>query len=100
MKNTTLAGWRRELAATNLEAVKRPVPIEQWIGAANLGALDAVLCAVAYGATLEIGPVHGMRSELGWRASLQSSSGARHANSEAERLGDAIAQLAAQWGKT
>ena len=100
MKNTTLEGWRRELAATNLEAVKRPVPIEQWVGAQNLGALDAVLCAVAYGATLEIGPVHGMRSELGWRARLESSSGARHAAAEAVRLGDAIAQLAERWGKS
>ena len=99
MKNTTLEGWRRELATTNLEAVKRPVPIEQWVGSQNLGALDTLLCAVAYGATLEIGPVSGSRSELGWFARLESSSGARHARVEAERLGDALAQLSERWGK-
>lgn len=99
MRNNTLEGWRRELAATNLEAVKRPVPVEQWIGAQNLGALDKLLCAVAYGAKLEIGPVHGERSELGWRARLESSSGARYAEAEAERLGDAIAKLSEHWCK-
>lgn len=99
MKNTTLEGWRRELAATNLEAVKRPVPIEQWVGAQNLGALDRLLCAVAYGATLEIGLIDGSRPALGWFARIESSSGALHGRVEAERLGDALAQLAEQWRK-
>lgn len=97
MKNTTLEGWRRELAATNLEAVKRPVPVEQWVTAAGMPALDALLCSVAYGSTLKIEPCQLLGGGSGWLASLESQTGARFAAAEADNLGTAIIELAAHW---
>ncbi len=104
MKNTTTKGdatlerWRRELATTNLEQVKRPVPVEHWVGAAGMPALDAVLCAVAYGAELTIkGP-----SALGggcFELKLESETGSRYAEAHGDNLREVLLTLVKRWGK-
>lgn len=94
--DTTLQRWRRELATTNLEQVKRPVPVEQWVSPAGMAPLDAVLCSVAYGATLTLrGP-----SSLGggrFMAQLESETGARYAEAESDNLAHALVELAKRW---
>lgn len=102
MKNTTTKGdatlerWRRQLATTNLEHVKRPVPVEHWVTAAGMPALDAALCAVAYGATITIrGP-----SSLGGGAflvQLESETRSRWAEAESPNLRDALVQALKRW---
>lgn len=101
MKNTTtkgdatLEGWRHELAAANLGQVKRPKPIEQWVGKEHMRALDIVLRAVAFGAELRIAPAPLLGTI---DASLDSSGGVRHAKASGEKLGDVLAELAHKWG--
>lgn len=108
MKNTTtkgdatLEGWRRELATTNLEQVKRPQPVEQWVTAAGMPALDALLCSVAYGSSLTIearGVLCSGQSGSSWVAKMESPTGARYAEVESDNLAKAVVELAKKWAR-
>lgn len=81
----------------SLERLIAPFMVDDPSVAADVGRL---LCAVAYGATLTIEPRPLLCSGGGWLAKLESQTGARYAEAEADNLGEAIAVLAEKWART